>query len=283
MTHELSTASCSSLNQYLNHVRTIPILSQEQEQELVKDLTQQNRKLLAYHHLHLVVGLAMKFTTSSHTDTGELIQAGNLGLMKGIQAFKPDFGVRVSTYVAYHVRNEICEWILCNWSPVKIATTKEQRKIFFNMSKLNKATTEQQMKELADCLNVDVAEIHEMKKRISGRHGNVSFESSLDDNDDEYSKLDRTLLDHSEVDLVGTSAVEVINEEQQRKMIMKALNKLNDRQKEIITARYLTDKAIPFNQLAERFGVSQQRVCQIERDAIKIMKENLAIDCYDLG
>lgn len=275
MNQQLITTSCANLSQYLNAVRSIPVLTLEQEQELVKDLSINSKKVLAYHHLNLVVSIASKYTTKDFNDMGELIQAGNVGLMKGIQKFDGSFGVRVSTYVAFHIRNEICDWIVCNWSPVKIATTKDQRKIFFNMSKVKRAMSNQERAHLADTLGVDVNELKEMQKRLSGRHGNISFESAMDDGEDDFSMLDKELLEHSEVDLQKDSAITLIENQQREHLIRKCIDTLNGRQKEIIVSRYLSDEPKTLNELAEQYGVSQQRVSQIEKDAVKALRAKL--------
>lgn len=276
MNQQLITTSCANLSQYINVVRSIPVLSVEREQELVNDLSVDNKKLLAYHHLNLVVSIASKYTTKDFNDMGDLIQAGNVGLMKGISKFDGSFGVRVSTYVAFHIRNEICDWIVCNWSPVKIATTKDQRKIFFNMSKVRRAMSDQEQAHLADTLGVDINELTEMQKRLSGRHGNISFESAMDDSEDEFSMLDKELLEHSEVDLQKDNAITLIDNQQREQLIRKCINTLNERQKEIIVSRYLSDEPKTLNELADKYGVSQQRVSQIEKDAVKALKAKLA-------
>lgn len=275
MNQQLITTSCANLSQYLNAVRSIPVLSLEQEQELVKDLSTDNKKVLAYHHLNLVASIASKYTTKDFNDMGDLIQAGNVGLMKGIQKFDGSFGVRVSTYVAFHIRDEICDWIVCNWSPVKIATTKDQRKIFFNMSKVRKAMSEQECSHLAETLGVDVKELKEMQKRLSGRNGNISFESAMDDGEDDFSMLDKELLEHSEVDLHKDNAITLIDNQQREHFIRKCVDALNERQKEIIVSRYLSDEPKTLNELAEQYGVSQQRVSQIEKDAVKALRAKL--------
>lgn len=276
MNQQLMTTSCANLAQYIHAVRSIPILSAEREQELVNDLSVDNKKLLAYHHLNLVVSVASKYTTKDFNDLGELIQAGNVGLMKGIQNFNGSFGVRVSTYVAFHIRNEICDWIVCNWSPVKIATTKNQRKIFFNMSQVRKAMSEQECNDLADTLGVDIKELKEMQKRLSGRHGNISFESAMDDSEDGFSTLDKELLEHSEVDLHKDTPITLIDNQQRDQLIRKCISSLNVRQREIITSRFLTDEPKTLNELADHYGVSQQRINQIEKDAIKALRTKLA-------
>ncbi len=276
MNQQLITTSCANLSQYINVVRSIPILSVEREQELVNDLSVDNKKLLAYHHLNLVVSIASKYTTKDFNDMGDLIQAGNIGLMKGISKFDGSFGVRVSTYVAFHIRNEICDWIVCNWSPVKIATTKDQRKIFFNMSKVRRAMSDQEQAHLADTLGVDINELKEMQKRLSGRHGNISFESAMDDSEDEFSMLDKELLEHSEVDLQKDNAITLIDNQQREQLIRKCIDTLNERQKEIIVSRYLSDEPKTLNELADKYGVSQQRVSQIEKDAVKALRAKLA-------
>lgn len=276
MNQQLITTSCANLSQYINVVRSIPVLSVEREQELVNDLSVDNKKLLAYHHLNLVVSIASKYTTKDFNDMGDLIQAGNIGLMKGISKFDGGFGVRVSTYVAFHIRNEICDWIVCNWSPVKIATTKDQRKIFFNMSKVRRAMSNQEQADLADTLGVDINELKEMQKRLSGRNGNISFESAMDDSEDEFSMLDKELLEHSEVDLQKDNAITLIDNQQREQIIRKCINTLNERQKEIIVSRYLSDEPTTLNELADKYGVSQQRVSQIEKDAVKALRAKLA-------
>jgi len=279
MNRNIVPVSCTNLSQYLATVKAIPVLTLEEEQELVADLSNQSKQVLAYHHLKLVVAIAYRFTTKDFNDLGDIIQAGNMGLLKGIEKFNGVHGVRVSTYVAFHIRNEICDWIVCNWSPVKIATTKDQRKIFFNMSKARKAITEQECIDMAKMLNVDLKELKEMQKRMAGRHGNLSFESSAEEDEEGFAKfdqLDKVLMDHSEVDLQSENALTVIANQQREQLVHKAIAELNERQRDIITQRYLSDEPKTLTELAATYGVSQQRVSQIEKDALKHLQTKLA-------
>lgn len=276
MNQNIIPFSCSSLAQYFNHINCIPILTPEQEAELTSNLTKENRQKLAYHHLRLVAGIASKYTTSSQADTGDLIQAGNLGLLKGMNAFEGGRGVRVSTYVSYHIRNEICEWILCNWSPVKIATTKEQRKVFFNVSKLKGKMTQKEIEQLATELNVEVKELIEMRTRIQGRNSSVTFDSIFDESDNENHTTSKEVFEAVAVDGNNDSLVTFAEEEQQEKQIWDVVNNLKERQRDIIVSRFLSPNPSSLRELAEKYGVSQQRIGQIELDAIKILRTKLS-------
>lgn len=266
--------SCRSITQYYNHINNIPLLTPEQETELTSNLTQENRQKLAYHHLRLVAGIVSKYTTSNSNDIGDLIQAGNLGLLKGVNAYDGDRGVRVSTYVSYHIRNEICDWILCNWSPVKIATTKDQRKVFFNMRKLKSNMNQKEIEQLADELDVEVRELVEMRMRIQGRNCSLSFDSIFDD-DGEDKHISNEVFDAVVVDGNNDSLVNFADEERRERKIREIVDNLNDRQRDIIHSRYLSDTPKTLQDLAEKYGVSQQRIGQIETDAIKTLRKRL--------
>jgi RNA polymerase sigma-32 factor len=228
-------------------------------------------------HLRLVVSIARGYLGYGlpHAD---LIQEGNIGLMKAVKRFDPEQGVRLVSYAMHWIKAEIHEYILRNWRMVKLATTKAQRKLFFNLRSHKTGLdtmTPEQVDDLAASLNVKREEVIEMETRLSGR--DIALDASSDDDDDaKFAPISYLSADHSE-------PLKVLESKQydrlQSEGLEQALSALDARARRIVEARWLANddgSGATLHELAEEFGVSAERIRQIEVAAMKKMKAALA-------
>jgi RNA polymerase sigma-32 factor len=268
----------SSLESYVQAVNAIPMLSAERETELGRrlkdgnDLTAAGDMVLS--HLRLVVSVARNYMGYGlpHAD---LIQEGNIGLMKAVRRFDPERGVRLASFAIHWIKAEIHEYILRNWRMVKIATTKAQRKLFFNLRSMKKssvALTPKEITQMAKALNVKESDVIEMEKRIQG--GDVPLEPSSDEGEGSVSPI-AYLADSSESPAESFERQQ--SEANRTKGLASALERLDDRSRRIISARWLAEKdPLTLHELADEFGVSAERIRQIEVKAMQKMKKDLA-------
>lgn len=270
-----------NIDQYITAVNAFPMLSHEEEISLARRLKEQ-QDLTAAHalvmsHLRLVVSIARKYMGYGlpHAD---LIQEGNIGLMKAVKRFDVDQGVRLVSYAVHWIRAEIHEYVLKNWRLVKITTTKAHRKLFFNLRSHKKdgvaSMSPEQVDELAQKLNVKAAEVIEMETRLSGR--DVALDSPTDDEDDYFSPSAYLSSENSEPTHI-LAAQE--NDRLQTEGLSTALASLDDRSRRIVEARWLASddgSGMTLHELADEFGVSAERIRQIEASAMKKMKAALA-------
>src|SRR5690554_6013750 len=260
-----------SLDHYIQAVNAVPMLSAEEEQELATRLRDHNdldaARKLVLSHLRFVVHIARGYTGYG-LPVGDLIQEGNVGLMKAVRRFDPDIGVRLVSFAVHWIRAEIHEYVLRNWRLVKIATTKAQRKLFFNLRKFKKNLgwlTESETKAIAADLGVTPAEVTDMEQRLSSR--DLSFDPAPDADDDETSYSPSTYLPHPEAD--PSVAVEREQwDEDTAERLSQALETLDDRSRTILESRWMTDQKATLHELADRYGVSAERIRQIEANAI---------------
>ena len=263
-----------SLDAYIQAVGSVPVLSKEDEQSLANrfrdedDLDAARELVLA--HLRFVVHLAKGYTGYG-LPLADLIQEGNVGLMKAVKRFDPDYGVRLVSFAVHWIRAEIHEFVLKNWRIVKVATTKAQRKLFFNLRKAKKSLawlSADETKAVAADLGVSEKEVTEMERRLSAR--DALFDPSPDTDDDRAfgpaSYLPSPEADPA--DLVEKADFKDDATDQMRE----ALEALDDRSRHIIEARWLTDDKQTLHELAKVYGVSAERIRQIENNAIKKMK-----------
>ncbi|HET9579970.1 MAG TPA: RNA polymerase sigma factor RpoH [Usitatibacter sp.] len=268
----------SSLEAYVSAVNAVPMLTPEREAELARRLKGDNdltaARDLVVSHLRLVVSVARNYMGYG-LPQADLIQEGNLGLMKAVKRFDPDRGVRLASFAIHWIKAEIHEFILRNWRLVKVATTKAQRKLFFNLRsmKASSATlTPSQVKEVARTLNVKESDVVEMEQRMQG--ADIALEPSPDEGDEVVTPI-AYLADASE----GPS--EVYEREQaeslQHQGLVRALENLDERSRRIIQSRWLAEsEPKTLHELADEFGVSAERIRQIEAKAMKKMKAQLA-------
>ena len=274
------TGNLGNLDAYISAVNRLPLLSHEEEMSLATRLRENNdlaaAQELILSHLRLVVSIARGYLGYGlpHAD---LIQEGNIGLMKAVKRFDPDQGVRLVSYAMHWIKAEMHEYILKNWRLVKVATTKAQRKLFFNLRSHKQgldAMTPTQIDALASLLNVKREEVIEMETRLSGR--DIALESPTDDEDDKFSPIAYLSSEQSEPTRV-LEAQQVTR--LQSEGLETALGKLDVRSRRIVEARWLANddgSGATLHTLAGEFGVSAERIRQIETAALKKMKGALA-------
>ncbi len=274
------TGSLGNLEAYIAEVNRLPILTQEEENKLARDYQEKNDLMAAQQlimsHLRLVVSIARSYMGYGlpHAD---LIQEGNIGLMKAVKRFNPDMGVRLVSYAIHWIKAEIHEYILRNWRMVKVATTKNQRKLFFNLRSHKEgleAMTQAQVSELADKLNVKEEEVLEMETRMGGH--DIALENQQDDDDDaNFAPISYLSSDNTEPTVVLENRQ---HDRMQSEGLTAALDKLDARSRRIIEARWLHQddgQAATLHELATEFGVSAERIRQIEAAALKKMRSTL--------
>jgi RNA polymerase sigma-32 factor len=278
LTVSMPLPSAASLDAYIQAVNRFPILSQEEEVALAKsfrerqDLEAAGKLVLS--HLRLVVAIARGYLGYGlpHAD---LIQEGNVGLMKAVRRFDPARGVRLVSFAVHWIRAEIHEFILRNWRIVKVATTKAQRKLFFNLRSMKpgfSTLTPDEVDAVATQLNVRPEDVVEMETRMGGQ--DVALEPASDDEEDSFAPISYLsnaddepgrILEHEETERVRADGLE------------QALASLDARSRRIIEARWLREKdTATLHELAAEFGVSAERVRQIEAQAMKKMRALMA-------
>ncbi|MCL1887173.1 MAG: RNA polymerase sigma factor RpoH [Betaproteobacteria bacterium] len=273
------TGTLGNIEAYISEVNRLPMLTHEQETTLA-DRYHENNDLAAAQelilsHLRLVASIARGYLGYGlpHAD---LIQEGNIGLMKAVKRFDPKMGVRLVSYAIHWIKAEIHEYILKNWRMVKVATTKSQRKLFFNLRSYrngNEAMTEAQIDSLATKLNVKREDVLEMETRMNGR--DIALEPPVDDDDETFTPISYLSTEENE----PTRVLEALETDRLHSEGLKeALDKLDPRSRRIIEARWLANddgSGATLHTLAEEFGVSAERIRQIETAAMKKMKTAL--------
>ena len=275
--------SLGNLDAFIQAANRAPILTAEQEQDLMRRLHQENDMAagrdLVMAHLRLVIAIARSYLGYGlpHAD---LIQEGNIGLLKAIKNFDPQRGARQMTFAEYWIRSEIQDYIVKNWRQVKLATTKSQRKLFFNLRSMRgeNALTYSKANQIADTLDVKPSEVFEMEQRMYGNE--TSLDLTIDDDDNEMSNAPIQWLSREEDE--PTAILEQKDEERmQREGIRQALLSLDERSRRVIQARWLNEDEsgniapITLQDLAAELGVSAERVRQIEKAALEKMKRAL--------
>ena len=264
---------------YINSVHSIGILTSEEEKKLAEDLYYRNdldaaRKLVLA-HLRFVIYIAKTYSGYGLPEA-DLIQEGNVGLMKAIRKFNPEMGVRLVSFAVHWVKAEIHEYVLKNWKIVKIATTKAQRKLFFNLRSKKKGLgwlTEEEVKAMAEELGVKPSEVREMEKRLSGI--DMPFDPLSDSDDDEASFAPSQYLEDSDADPSMIFEKDNLSENNSLQLY-EALNQLDDRSRDILQDRWLADEKLTLHELAEKYHISAERVRQIEKNAMKKIKQSFS-------
>ena len=264
-----------NLARYLDEIRRFPMLSAEEEYTLAKDWRDQGdieaAHKLVTSHLRLVAKIAMGYRGYG-LPMGELIAEGNLGMMHAVKRFEPEKGFRLSTYAMWWIKASIQEYILRSWSLVKIGTTAAQKKLFFNLRRIKgeiKAIDEgdlqpEQVTRIADELNVPEDEVVSMNRRMAG--GDHSLNAQVGTEEDSAEWQDWLVDDRETQDIQFEEAEEY---DARRKLLMEAMKDLNEREIEIIQARRLSDTPETLEELSQRFGISRERVRQIEARAFE--------------
>ncbi|MGA0587212.1 RNA polymerase sigma factor RpoH [Dyella sp. KRB-257] len=263
-----------SLDAYISAVHRIPVLSQEEEQALSRRYLEENdlssARKLVMSHLRFVVHVARGYSGYG-LQLGDLIQEGNIGLMKAVKRFDPDQGVRLVSFAVHWIRAEMHEFILKNWRIVKVATTKAQRKLFFNLRKSKKRLgwmNAEEVRTVAKDLGVPEATVREMESRLSGR--DVGFEAPVDADEDAKPAPAAFLVDDGADPYDNVSDAD--HSDNQLETLSAALEKLDGRSRDIIQRRWLNDDKATLQDLADEYGVSAERIRQVEANAMKKMR-----------
>ena len=263
------------IESYLASVHSIPILTKEQEQELAIKLYEEDdldaARQLVIHHLRFVVHIARSYQGYG-LPLADIIQEGNVGLMKAVDKYDPHRGVKLVSFAVHWIKAEIHEYILRNWRQVKIATTKAQRKLFFNLRSKKKSLdwlTKEEAEKIAKDLNVEVKDVLHMENRLSSNDS--SFDAPVSTSDDEQMMSPSQYLEDKRYDpevIVANEQAADVNSQD----LAHALKVLDDRSKDILQRRYLADKKATLHDLAEEYEISAERVRQIENTALKKLK-----------
>ncbi len=265
-----------NLGAYISTVNQIPILTAEQEKELAEryyyDQDLDAAKMLVMSHLRFVVHIARSYAGYG-LPQGDLIQEGNLGLMKAVKRFDPSMGVRLVSFAVHWIKAEIHEYVIRNWRIVKIATTKAQRKLFFNLRSLKKSSkklTLEEARSIANDLNVTPEQVLEMEGRLTAY--DAAFEAQGDDDDDSSSHVAPVLyLEDSRYDPARLVEDEDW-EEQSNSALHSAMDQLDDRSRNILQRRWLDDDKSTLHELAAEYNVSAERIRQLEKNAMEKIK-----------
>ena len=265
----------SNLDAYIRAARSVPILSLEEEQSLATDLQETGNiasaQKLILPHLRFVIKVANNYSGYG-LSVADLIQEGNIGLMKAVKRFRPEVGVRLVSFAVHWIKAEIHEYILKNWRIVKIATTKAQRKLFF---KLRSQKTRlgwfkpEEIEHVAETLGVTRENVMEMENRLNNQ--DVGFSMNSDDEDNSaYLAPENTLVSSTPSPELTLEAND--SEQQNHQQLSEALEQPDDRSKTIVTRRWLNDSKATLHELADEYGVSAERIRQIEKNAFKSIK-----------
>jgi RNA polymerase sigma-32 factor len=267
-----------SFEAYAERVSRIQVLTREQELELAtrfrNDEDLDAARTLVMSHLRFVLHIARGYSGYG-LPIGDLVQEGNVGLMKAVKRFEPDMGVRLVSFAVHWIRAEIHDYVLRNWRLVKIATTKAQRKLFFNLRRMKKNLAWLSLDEtqaVAKDLGVTVAEVTEMEKRLSAR--DLSFDPAPDA-DDEDSYGPAVYLPAPDAD-PALQAEESEWDEDVRERLTGAVARLDARSQDILQRRWIADDKATLHELADEYGVSAERIRQIEAVALKRLKSLMA-------
>jgi RNA polymerase sigma-32 factor len=266
----------SNLTAYTQAVHSVPILSPERERELAEDLYYNGNveaaRELVMAHLRFVVHIAKTYMGYG-LPLGDLIQEGNVGLMKAVKRFNPEKGVRLVSFAVHWIKAEMHEFILRNWRIVKIATTKAQRKLFFNLRSAKKRLawlSNDEAAAVAQDLGVDIAEVRQMEGRLAA--SDMNFDVGVDDDEDTVAPI------HYLEDRGADPALQLEEsdwEENSQQDLSVALDKLDARSRDILNSRWLAESKATLHELADKYGVSAERIRQLEKNAMNKVKAML--------
>lgn len=275
------TAPGVNLGAYINTVHQIPILTPEQEQELAHRYYDEGdveaARLLVMSHLRFVIHIARSYSGYG-LPQADLIQEGNVGLMKAVKRFDPNKGVRLVSFAVHWIKAEIHEFVIRNWRIVKVATTKAHRKLFFNLRSLKKTNNQLTLDEaeaIAKDLNVTVKQVLEMESRLTSY--DASFEAQSDDDDEGRYAPQHFLED-------GVDPAEMVEdadwEENNNSALETAMNTLDDRSRDIVQQRWLNEQKATLHELAATYDISAERVRQIEKNAMDKIREAMLANTH---
>lgn len=268
-----------SIDAYIHMVNQVPTLSIEEERGLTKQLSQENNldaaRQLVLSHLRYVVYVARGYSGYG-LPQADLIQEGNIGLMKAVKRFDPSHGVRLISFAVHWIRAEIHEFILRNWRIVKVATTKAQRKLFFNLRKTKKRLgwfTQEEVQAVAQDLGVSPETVLEMEQRLSNQDASFEAHAEQDEHKHEYQSPASYLQD------VAADPAHKLEksdwEEHTTNRLHRALNSLDERSRDILGKRWLNNEKSTLQDLADFYNISAERIRQLEKNALKKLQKSL--------
>ena len=268
----------SNLNAYIQGASSIPILSADEEKSLGESLFYNedldSARKLVMAHLRFVVHIARSYNGYG-LPLGDLIQEGNVGLMKAVRRFNPEKGVRLVSFAVHWIKAEIHEFILKNWRIVKVATTKAQRKLFFNLRSSKKELewlSADEAKAIASDLDVELKDVMEMEKRLSSH--DTAFDAYSDDDDESAAYSQSAYLSSGEVG--PAEAIESLDLQSDNNMrLQNAIEGLDERSQMILQKRWLDEKKLTLHELADQYGVSAERIRQLEKNAMACLKRQM--------
>jgi RNA polymerase sigma-32 factor len=275
----LATLPTGNMDSYISAAFQLPMLSAEEEHSLAVRLRDQKdlqaAQALITSHIRFVVRIARNYSGYGLA-LPDLIQEGTVGLMKAVKRFDPDMGVRLVSFAVHWIKAEIHEFILKNWRIVKVATTKAQRKLFFNLRSSKKRLgwfSKEEVDSVAQDLGVKPETVLEMESRLSGQ--DIAFDGPTQENDDQVTATPAGYL--SDMRMEPASMLEAVDSESQmNQKLMEAIQGLDERSRQILEARWLSEKKSTLHELADKFQVSAERIRQIEQGAMKKLKSQLA-------
>ncbi len=273
------TLSSGNIESYISSAFKLPMLTAEQEREYALQLRDHDdldaAKSLVLPHLRFVVRIARGYSGYG-LQQQDLIQEGTIGLMKAVRRFDPDKGVRLVSYAVHWIRAEIHEFILRNWRIVKVATTKAQRKLFFNLRSKKKHLgwfSQQEVNEVAEDLGVKPETVLEMESRLYGRDLSWDLPPGVDEDERSVSPCNWLPDERSE-------PAELVEQQDatssQQQLLLDAMQQLDERSRAILQARWLSDSKSTLQELAKEYGVSAERIRQIEKSAMNKIKAQIA-------
>ncbi|BES73686.1 RNA polymerase sigma factor RpoH [Marinobacter nanhaiticus D15-8W] len=262
----------ANLEAYVQAASSIPMLSAAEEKELAERLHHDNdleaARRLVLSHLRFVVHIARSYSGYGLAQS-DLIQEGNVGLMKAVKRFNPDYGVRLVSFAVHWIKAEIHEFILRNWRIVKVATTKAQRKLFFNLRSQKKRLawlSQDELKAVAEDLGVEPRVVREMEGRLASQ--DTAFDGPMDDDDDTAYQAPAYYLEDRRSD-PATQLEQSDWTEDSNSRLLNALSSLDERSQDILRERWLTESKSTLHELADKYGVSAERIRQLEKNAMK--------------
>ena len=269
------TTPGQDLAAYISSVNSIAILTPEQELDLAKQYYYEDNldaaRQLVLAHLRFVVHMSKTYSGYGLSQA-DLIQEGNVGLMKAVKRFNPEVGVRLVSFAVHWIKAEMHEYILRNWRIVKIATTKAQRKLFFNLRSSKKRLgwlNNEEAEAMAQDLGVDAKVVRQMEGRMASY--DAAFDADSDSDDEAAYKAPAYYLEDQASDL-ATKVEDDEWEEVTNNSLHSAMSELDDRSKDILNSRWLGDKKATLHELADRYGVSAERIRQLEKNAMNKIK-----------
>ena len=269
------------LDAYVQNVSTIPILTPEEERELAERLHFEQdldaARQLVMSHLRFVVHIARSYKGYG-LPLGDLIQEGNVGLMKAVKRFDPTVGVRLVSFAVHWIKAEMHEFILRNWRIVKVATTKAQRKLFFNLRSQKKSLgwmNNEEVEAIAEDLGVDAAVVRQMEGRMAAT--DMAFDATAADDSEESAPVAPALFLEDKSADPAELLEEQDWEDNSNRQLAAAMGQLDDRSRDILAQRWLMDEKATLHELAAKYEVSAERIRQLEKNAMKKIKNALVV------